>query len=133
MRRDGFEFIKQNALREQLRKSDGRFARRIEHVEWDTRPAKLFQNFCDRRIGVGPIGFQFHDAVALKGVTHGGGFEHGCFVKFASDTPGGREIDEDGMTLGQFRLQTLRGEWLPVAVRLRVGWRRVERHEIFGR
>ena len=100
VRRDGFKFIKHNALCEQLRKCDGRFTRRIEHVKWDTWPAELFQNFCDRRIGIGPIGFQFYDVIAFKCVADRVSFEHGRFIEFAGDAPRCGEIDEDRMTLG---------------------------------
>ena len=75
VRCDGFEFFQDDAFGEQFRKQNRfRDLARVKHIHWDTGTAKLFQNFCDRRIGVGPIGFDFDDAVTLKGIAHGAGF-----------------------------------------------------------
>ena len=115
MWRDGFEFVQNDALREQLRKQNRFFARRVKHIHWDTRPSKLFQNFRDRGIGVRPVGFDLDDPAALKRFAHGAALENGRFVEFAGEAPGRGEIDEDGVTLGQLTLETLGGEWLPVA------------------
>ena len=53
--------------------------------------------------------FSFTMPWRSKSVAHRGAFEHGRFVEFAGDAPGGGEIDEDGMTLLQFRLRDVPG------------------------
>ena len=116
MWRDGFEFIQNDAFGEQLRKHNRlRFARRVKHIQWDTRPSKLFQNFRDRGIGIRPIGFELDDPAALKCVSRPRGFENGRFVELAGQTPGRGEIDKDGVALSELGLETLRSERLPVA------------------
>ena len=86
----------------------GRFARWIKHIQWDTGPAKLFQNFRDRRIGIGPIGFDLDDAVTLKCFAHGVALKDSGLVEFAGETPGRGEIDKDGVALVDLVLQEAR-------------------------
>ena len=115
VRCDGFQFIQNDALREQLRKHNRSFARRVEHIQWDTRPSKLFQNFRDRGIGIRPIGFELDDPAALKCFANGVALENSRFVELASQTPRRGEIDEDGVALRKLTLQTLGRERSPVA------------------
>ena len=51
--------------------------------------------------------------MTFERLAHGGGFEHGRLVKFAGDTPSRGEIDEDGVPLFQFALQSSWCEGLP--------------------
>src|SRR4029450_8679294 len=117
--RRGFEFLQNHALGEQFREHNrlSRFSR-IEHVERHAWTAELSQQFCDHRIAIGPIRFQFPDGMTLKRFSHGGALEHIGLVEFASETPCRREIDKDRVTLPQFSLQPLGCECLPVTVEL---------------
>jgi hypothetical protein len=79
------------------------------------------QQFRDRWIAVSPVGFQFHNRVTLKRLSHLGTLENIGLVKFASNAPRSRKIDKNGMALVQFRLQPLGCERLPVAAKSRTG------------
>jgi hypothetical protein len=55
------------------------------------------KQFRDRRIAVRPIGFDFHNAMTLKGVAHFGIFQHSFLIELAGQTPGRGEIDKDNV------------------------------------
>jgi len=82
---------------------------------------QIVSKFCDRGIGVGPIGFDLGDAVTLEGVANGAGFEDIRFVEFAGEAPGRGEIDEDGVALFELNFKQPWSEWLPATQRLGFG------------
>src|SRR5439155_1528594 len=111
-----FELLQEHAFSEQFRKDDWLFVLPgIKHIERHTWPAKVLQQLRDHRIAVGPICFQFHDAMTLKCLPHLSTLKHAGFVKFAGETPRRREIDKNKTALLQFPLQPFRRERLPIA------------------
>src|SRR5262249_54951556 len=119
--RAGFELLQEHAFGKQFRKDD-RFLvlPGIKHIERHTRPTKVLQYSCDHRIAVGPISFQFHDCVTLKGLSYLGALKPTGLIELAGETPRRREIDKNKTALLQFSLQPFGRKRLPIPSESRV-------------